>query len=80
MLRAGRDSRLVVTLEDHFAFSGLGAIVAPIYLRERRAPALEGIGLPTWFRPGRLGEVLASAGFTPGALAARITDRLTEED
>jgi transketolase len=80
ILRAGRTSRLVVTLEDHFDFSGLGAIVAPIYLRARMAPALEVIGLPTWFRPGRLDEVLEAANFTPDALAARITRRLSEEE
>jgi transketolase len=79
ILRAGRESTLVVTLEDHFDFSGLGAIVAPIFLRERMAPALEVIGLPTWFRPGRLDEVLEAAGFTPEALATRITNRLKEE-
>ena len=80
ILRAGRESRLVVTLEDHFDFSGLGAIVAPIYLRARMAPALEVIGLPTWFTPGRLDEVLQTAGFTPEALASRISHRLNEED
>lgn len=80
VLRAGRESRLVVTLEDHFDFSGLGAIVAPIYLKARMAPALEVIGLPTWFAPGRLDEVLATAGFTPRALATRIANRLNEED
>ncbi len=78
ILKAGRSSNLVVVLEDHFEFSGLGAITAPIYVRERMAPNLLVIGLPTWFRPGRLEEVLETSGFTPPQLSQRIRARLSE--
>jgi transketolase len=73
ILRAAGETGLLVTIEDHFLSGGLGTIVAEVLLRHRTAArhlpfALEG----RWFRPGLLGDVLTTEGFTGPQIAERI--------
>jgi transketolase len=78
IVRVARGSRLLVTIEDHLQTGGLYSIVAETLLRhwmmgtEVLPLALE----ERWFRPGLLGEVLETEGFTPEKIAARITQNI----
>lgn len=76
IVKAVRDCRLVVTLEDHLRMGGLYSIVAEILLRRRMLASVLPLALEDrWFRPGRLPDVLETEGFTP----EKITDRILEE-
>ena len=79
VLAAVRDTKLTITLEDHFQTGGLFSIVAELCLHARLAPSVMPIALDNrWFKPGRLGEVLQAEGFTAPQLATRILARLQE--
>jgi transketolase len=74
-----QQSQVVVTLEDHLSTGGLFSIVAEVLLRnhpEHHARVLP-IALSSWFKPGRLQEVLAHEGLDPIAIAARIETYIT---
>jgi transketolase len=71
---AALGSALLVTIEDHLQTGGLYSIVAEVLLRHRVSSA--GV-LPMaleerWFRPGLLGDVLETEGFTAEQIAATI--------
>lgn len=73
ILRGARETRLIVTVEDHFLSGGLATIVAEVLGRAgttaRHLPfALKG----RWFTPGLLDPVLEAEGFTGGQIAQRI--------
>jgi len=74
IVEAALASELLVTIEDHLRTGGLYSIVAEVMLRHR----IEGTEvLPLaleerWFRPGLLGEVLETEGFTSKQIASRI--------
>jgi len=77
VLAAARDTRLLVTIEDHFHVGGLYSILCELLI-ERGAPAKV---LPIdlgerWFKPAMLPDVLARAGFTADAIAARVLEKL----
>ena len=74
IVEAALGSELVVTIEDHLETGGLYSIVAEVLLRRR--VAARGV-LPLsleerWFRPGLLGNVLETEGFTAAQIAQRI--------
>jgi transketolase len=74
-----QQSQVVVTLEDHLSTGGLFSIVGEVLLRnhpEHHARVLP-IALSSWFKPGRLQEVLAHEGLDPIAIAARIETYIT---
>ena len=77
ILRAARETGLLVTIEDHFLTGGLRTIVAEL-LVEREVPAsLLPIGLhERWFRPALLPDVLAHEGLDARGLAQRIGQAL----
>ena len=78
IVRAARGSGLLVTIEDHLQTGGLYSIVAEVLLRHRLGAA-EVLPLALderWFRPGLLGQVLETEGFTPAAITSRITRHL----
>jgi len=78
IVRAARGARLLVTIEDHLQTGGLYSIVAEVLLRHRLA-ATEVLPLALnerWFRPGLLGQVLETEGFTPELIAKRINSHL----
>lgn len=78
ILRAARETRLIVTLEDHFLTGGLFSIVSEIFVRHQAVAhvlpfALDG----RWFRPALLDEVLEREGFTGAQIAGRIAQELS---
>ena len=77
ILRAARDTGLLVTIEDHFVTGGLRSMVAELLVDAEVPAALLPIGLPDrWFRPGLLPDVLAHEGLDAAGLAERIARAL----
>jgi transketolase len=78
ILSAARSSELVVTVEDHFLTGGLSSIVAETLMQYGQSVPVLSIGLPTWFAPGRLTEVLEAARLNSDAIAYRIRERFAD--
>jgi transketolase len=78
ILDAARTSELVVTVEDHFLTGGLASIVAETLMANRIAAPVLTIGFSTWFRPGRLNDVLEHERMSAPALAHRIRERFAD--
>ena len=77
ILNVGRESELVVIVEDHFKIGGLYSIVAEVLLKNLVTANVQSLSLnENWFRPGRLSEVLEYEGFTPEKIAARAIKNL----
>jgi transketolase len=73
IVSAARETKLVVTLEDHFLTGGLYSIVAEVLLKHRRSARVLPIALEDrWFKPALLADVLSYEGFTAAQLAERI--------
>jgi len=79
LLTALLETKLAVTVEDHFITGGLYSIVSEICLRNRLTANVFPISLgDSWFRPGRLNEVLEHSGFTSLQIADKISAKLKE--
>jgi transketolase len=79
ILRCARESRLVVTLEDHFAIGGLATILAELLVRAGLRPKLLHLNLgQRWFVPAQLPDVLEQEGFTGEQIARRAAAALEE--
>lgn len=77
VLRAARETRLLVTLEDHFLTGGLYSIIAETLLRNGETVDVLPFALDErWFRPALLNDVLQYEGFTGEQIAARILERI----
>lgn len=77
IIRCAANSKLVVTIEDHFQTGGLYSIVAETLVNQPHKAAIFPMALKErWFKPGLLSEVLAFEGFTPNAIAATILKQL----
>lgn len=77
ILRAARETNLLVTLEDHFLTGGLFSIVAETLLRHGETAEVLPFALEErWFRPALLNDVLRFEGFTGEQIAARILERV----
>jgi transketolase len=73
IVRAAANSRRLVTIEDHFRTGGLYSIVAEVLLQRRMTADVLSLSLgERWFRPGLLGQVLETEGFTPEKMANKI--------
>lgn len=80
VLAAVAETRLTVTLEDHFGTGGLRTILAELLLARRVMGRVLSVGLESrWFRPALLPDVLATEDLTPAALADRVRSALKEE-
>lgn len=80
VLAAVAETRLTVTLEDHFGTGGLRTILAELLLARRVMGRVLSVGLESrWFRPALLPDVLATEDLTPAALADRVRSALEEE-
>jgi transketolase len=76
VLAAASESKLLVTIEDHFGVGGLASIVAEAMVKSGiRCPVAQIHFQDRWFRPGLLDDVLAHEGMT----AEGITRRVIEE-
>ena len=77
IVRAAKNSRMLVTIEDHLLTGGLYSIVAETLLRHRMTAHTLPFALnERWFRPGLLQEVLETEGFTPEKIAGRIKEEM----
>jgi len=73
ILRCAKESRLLVTVEDHFKIGGLYSIVAETLLAHETTRRTLPIALDgRWFKPALLDDVLRHEGFTGAQLADRI--------
>jgi len=73
ILRAARETSVIVTVEDHFAVGGLATIVAEVAAAHAVAVRLHPIALPgRWFTPALLADVLECEGFSGEQLARRV--------
>jgi transketolase len=73
ILRAARETSLLVTIEDHFLAGGLFSIVAEIFAKNGVGKRLVPIALEErWFKPALLPDVLAHEGFTGEQLAQKV--------
>jgi transketolase len=73
ILEATRESRLTITLEDHFQTGGLYSIVATVLLKHGLTANVLPIALnERWFKPSLLPNVLQHEGFTWKQVAERI--------
>ena len=77
ILRAARETSLVVTFEDHFLTGGLFTIVSEVLLRNGVSCSCLPVALDhRWFKPSLLDRVLEYEGFTGKKLADQIETRL----
>jgi transketolase len=73
VLRAARETKMLVTIEDHFATGGLYSIVAELLLAHRTPAHVLPIALQErWFRPALLADVLEHVRFSGAHLADRV--------
>lgn len=73
ILKAVFDSKLIVTVEDHFLIGGLYSILAETLLRHKLTADVLPIALKErWFKPARLPEILEYEGFTGKIIANEI--------
>ncbi|MCS6843482.1 MAG: hypothetical protein NZ528_04030 [Caldilineales bacterium] len=77
IVAAALETKLLVTVEDHFLTGGLYSIVAEVLVRNQiMAPVLP-IAFPDrWFRAGLLHEVLVHESLTGSQIAAAVLARL----
>jgi len=77
ILRAARETKLLVTIEDHFQTGGLYTVVAETLLANTVTCPTLGIAFAErWFKPGRLDDVLEHEGLTGAHIAAKVRARL----
>lgn len=80
IIAAARESRLLVTVEDHLVSGGLFSILGELFLRERMSPWVLPVGLEDrWFKPALLEDVLSYEGFTGRQIASRILAALQKD-
>jgi transketolase len=73
IVRAAREARLLVTIEDHFRTGGLYSIVAETLLARRVSCRVLPVALEErWFKPATLDAVLEYEGFTGSQIADRV--------
>lgn len=73
ILQAAHETRLLVTIEDHFLTGGLYSIVSELLLRNQVSLPVLPLALEQrWFRPALLPHVLVHEGFSAPQLADRI--------
>jgi len=72
ILCAARETRLIVTLEDHFITGGLYSLVSEILVRQQCPARILPIALANWFKPALVAEALEQEGFTGAQIAGRI--------
>jgi transketolase len=73
IVRAAQETRMLVTLEDHFVTGGLYSIVSETLVAHRTNTRVLPIALDhRWFKPALLPQVLHYEGFTGEQIADRI--------
>ncbi len=73
IMKAVKNSKLIVTLEDHFLTGGLFSIVAEMFLKNNISCKVLPIALnDKWFKPALLQDVMEEEGFTGEKISERI--------
>lgn len=73
IVKAAKETKLIVTLEDHFKVGGLYSILGEIFLKYQIMAETLPIALENkWFKPALLKDVLEYEGFTGEKIAERI--------
>lgn len=79
ILAAARETKLLVTVEDHFLTGGLYSIVSELLVKHRVQAHVHPIALEhRWFKPALLDDVLQYEGFTGERLAQQIQTMLNK--
>ena len=77
IISASKNSKLLVTIEDHFLTGGLFSIIAEIFLKNKITCDVLPIALMNkWFKPALLPDVLEFEGFTGKQIAKKIKEKL----
>jgi transketolase len=77
VLDAALQTRLLVTIEDHFLTGGLFSIISELLVRRQIQAQVLPIALENrWFKPALLPDLLKYEGFTGPQLAHEISDYL----
>jgi len=77
LLKAAKESKRLVTVEDHFQTGGLYTMVAEVLLQNKMNANVLPIALKEkWYKPGLLQEVLEYEGYTGKQLAGKILEQL----
>ncbi len=75
LLKAAKQSKWLITIEDHFQTGGLYSILAEVLLQNKLTANVFPIALKEkWYKPGLLSEVLEYEGFTGKHLTRRILE------
>jgi len=78
ILKSANNTRLLVTLEDHFLAGGLYSIVSELLVKHQQRCRVLPIALENrWFKPALLDDVLQNEGFTGKQVAEKIIRALT---
>lgn len=81
IVRAAKQAKYVVTIEDHFIAHGLYSMVSEILQRHAVRARLIPIGMDgRWFSPGELDAVLEQEGLSGPKLALRIQRAITQKE
>ena len=81
ILKTVAQSKLIVTIEDHFITGGLYSIIAEILLNHRITTDVMPFALrEKWFQPALLNDVMENEGFTGKQIAEKILGRTTEAE
>jgi transketolase len=77
IIKASKNSKLLVTIEDHFLTGGLYSIIAEIFLKNKITCDVLPIALMNkWFKPSLLTDLLEFEGFTGEQIAGKIKEKL----
>jgi transketolase len=77
ILRAASESKLVVTVEDHFKVGGLYSILCELLVESGVRARVLPIALDQrWFKPALLSDVLAYEGFDGASIERRVLEAL----
>lgn len=75
IVNAAKNSRILVTLEDHFITGGLYSITGEIFLKHKIMCDVIPIALKDkWFKPAMLNDVIEHEGFSGKQIAALLSD------
>ena len=78
VLKAARETRLLVTVEDHFLTGGLYSIVSELLVHEQTPVNVLPLALNTWFKPALLPDVLDYEGFTGEKIFERVNAHIKD--
>lgn len=80
LVAAAQNSKLLVTVEDHFLTGGLYSIIAEVFLKHRITTDIIPFAFKErWFKPALLNEVMKHEGFTGKQIAEEILGYTTDE-